>query len=187
MISLLTLLILIPRLFRDVTMATCLLPPNMPPGIMAKLVSRARNLRSSLQGWYPGAFGPGNIPIHEGSVFCHRYSRILVLYYICTICCNRLNTCMYRAGELSEILEMEEESQRCASIIVSLHREQEAYSRLRSSLLLIQKLPVAEAVIGSPNEWRKHLTVGMVRYQQLFLMPKQIFQRWCDLFGRRTV
>lgn len=87
---------------------------------------------------------------------------------------------------MPEILKMEEESQRCASSIVSLHNEEEAYYRLQSSLLLIQKLPIAEAVISSAKEWKERLTNDMTQCQQFFLMPNHTFQHWCGLFGRRT-
>jgi hypothetical protein len=187
LISLLTLLISIPRLFRDITTATCHAAPGSAADAIAKLVFRARELRSSLQTWHSRNFGPGNRRISDDLVFCPNYSRILVLYYICTIYCNRLNTSIYRAGEMPEILKMEEESQRCASSIVSLHKEEEAYCRLQSSLLLVQKLPLAEAVISSAKEWKERLTTDMTRCQHFFLMPKPTFQHWCDLFGRRTV
>lgn len=88
---------------------------------------------------------------------------------------------------MPEVLKMEEESQGCARSIVSLHKTEEAYFKLQSSLLLVQKLPLAEAVINSAKEWKQRLTIDMTRCQSCFVMPKQTFQHWCSLFGRSTV
>jgi hypothetical protein len=91
---------------------------------------------------------------------------------------------MYRWDELAEVLNMELESQLCASYIVSLDKEQLAHSGLQASLLLVQKLPLAEAVIISAEEWRDKMTKGT---QPMFVLPKHTFQYWCDLMGRTTL
>jgi len=179
--SLLIILISIPRLLRDVTTAICHFPgPSLAK--VAKLISRSRKIRLSLQSWYSRNFGPDNTPIN-GPVFCPGYNRVLILFYICSIYSNRINTCMYWAGTPG-IREMEEESQRFASIIVSLYKE-EKNSNFQSSLLLAQKLPIAEATIESGNDWKQQLSLGICQ-SQLFKMPKETFKHWCSHFGRIT-
>jgi hypothetical protein len=180
-ISLLIILVSIPRLFSDFTKAICRYP-DPPLTTMMELMSQARRVRLSLQNWYFSHIGPDDTPI-SGPVFCDGYYKILVLFYICSIYSNRLITCIYWRGT-PDIMEMEEESQRFANIIASLYKE-EAYSNLQSSLLLAQKLPIAEATIESGDDWKKQLGLGSSQ-SQLFKMPEQTFKQWCSLFGRKT-
>jgi hypothetical protein len=179
--SLLIILLSIPRLFRDITAAICHFP-SPPLATIAKLITRAQKLRSSLQCWYSSNFRPDTTLIN-GPVLCPGYNRILILFYICSIYSNRLNTCMYWSGT-PDIQEMEEESQRFASIVVSVYKE-ETCSNSRSSLLLAQKLPIAEATIESGSDWMQHLIRGTWQ-TQLFKMQKQTYEHWCSLFGRKT-
>jgi hypothetical protein len=179
--SLLIILISIPGLFKDVTDAIC--HTHEPPLTTAMgLMSRARNIRCSLQIWFLSHIGPDNTPIN-GSIFCDGYYKILILFYIASIYSNRLNTCIFFSGT-TDVDEMEDESQRFANNIVSLFKE-ESYANLQSSLLLAQKLPIAEATIQSGADWKKQLSISNSRCQ-LFKMSKQTFNQWCSLFGRKT-
>jgi hypothetical protein len=180
--SILTILISIPGLFKDFTDAICN-DPQQSLTTMIELVSRARQCRVSLRNWYCTHIGPDGTPINR-PVFCDGYYKILVLFYICSIYVNRLNTCIFWTGE-SGIEEMEDESQRFAKNIVSMYRE-EAYKDLPSSLLLSQKVPIAEATIQSGDEWKKQWVLSESR-SQLFRIPKQTFCYWCSLFGRKTL
>lgn len=81
---------------------------------------------------------------------------------------------------------MEEECQWFASIIVSLHHREESYSNRQGSLLLAQKLPIAEATIESGHAWKMQLSLGSGQ-DRVFIMPKVTFDDWCKLFGRRTI
>jgi hypothetical protein len=181
-VSLMALLISIPRLFREMTMLICCDRQGQGSAAVDKAISRARHLQASLREWSEyfmptkTAFIMGvDLPSHP------ELSRQLIQYYVCTIYCNRLNTCMYHPWEMMEVLRMEEESQLCASHIVSLNTEQLVHSGLQASLLLIQKLPLAEAVVTSADEWRDSIIRGT---QQTFVMPRQTFQNWCGLLGR---
>jgi hypothetical protein len=180
-ISLLIILISIPGLFRDITAAICD-SPDPPAAVLTELISRARQIRLSLKKWYSSYITLNNGLIN-GPTLCDGYYKIIVLFYISSIYSNRLITCIYLMGT-SDALEMEEESQRFAKIVVSLHRE-DAYANLQSSMLLAQKLPIAEAIINSGDDWRKqmHLKSGQ---GLIFKMPAHIFKHWCTLFGRKT-
>lgn len=81
---------------------------------------------------------------------------------------------------------MEEECQWFASIIVSLHNREESYSNRQGSLLLAQKLPIAEATIESGHAWKMQLSLGSGQ-DRVFKMPRETFDDWCKLFGRRTI
>ena len=184
-ILLIMLLISIPRLFRERTRVICYDRQDVGSAAIRKSISDARQLRSSLQEWYKRFVSDKTaFTLHSNLYSRPQLSRQLVLYYVCTIYCNRLNTCTYCWEDLAEALKMEEESQLCASYIVSLNKEQLVHSKLQASLLLVQKLPLAEAVVASAEEWRDRMISGA---QRIFVMPKQTFQRWCDLLGRTTV
>jgi hypothetical protein len=171
----------IPGLFKDFTDAICnnLQRPHLSS---AYLVSRARQSRIALQKWYCTYIGPDNTPIN-GPIFCDGYYKILVLFYICSIYVNRLSTCIFWTAEFG-FEEIEDECQRFASNIVSIY-EEHANQRLPSSLLLSQKIPIAEATIQSSGEWKKQWRQRESRIA-LFRIPKHVFCHWCGLFGRRT-
>lgn len=181
-ISLLAILITIPRLFKDFTEAICH-DPDPRFKTLVGLMTRAKGVRSSLQEWYSQNIGDDGTPA-DGPIFCNGYFKIIVLFFICSIYSNRLNTCIY-LPETSDVLEIEEETQLCASGIVRLYQE-EAHTNLQSSMLLAQKLPLADATIKSGSEWRKQLILGK-RQDKLFKMPKETFEKWCGLFGRSTL
>ncbi|KKO98289.1 hypothetical protein THAR02_09612 [Trichoderma harzianum] len=88
--------------------------------------------------------------------------------------------------ETPGIYDMEEECQWFASIIVSLHHREESYSNRQGSLLLAQKLPIAEATIESGHAWKMQLSLGSGQ-DRVFIMPRETFDHWCKLFGRRTM
>ena len=180
--ELLIILISIPGLFRDITDAIC--QSHEPPLITEiGLVSRAQNIRSSLRNWYFSHIGPNNAPMNR-SILCDGFYRILVLFYIASIYSNRLNTCIFFSGT-PEIEEMEDECQKFANNIVSLCKG-ESYLNMQGSLLLAQKLPIAEATIQSGADWKQQLSYSNSRSQP-FKMPKQTFRDWCNLFGRKTL
>lgn len=179
-VALLIILISIPRLFRDVT--NVIFSPVKPHfTTVAEVVRRARKVRSSLQAWYAVNIGTDESP-DGGPVFCDGHSRVLVLFYICSIYSNRLNTCLFWTGT-PYIEEIEGETQRYADNILALER-QEAYSNLQGSLLLAQKIPMAKATIETGQEWRRILRCGNGKVP-LFKMPSETFGRWCTLFGRK--
>ena len=182
LISLIVLLILIPRLFRDLTKIICdHADPPLPT--VVDLISRARKLRLGLKNWYYSYIGPDDTPI-IGSSFGlgDGYYKLLVLFYLCSIYSNRLNTCMHWIGT-PDIDEMEEESQRFANAIVFFCKGE---TNLQSSMILAQKLPIAEATIETGEEWKQQWRCHSSRQGQLFKMPKQSFRHWCSLFGRKA-
>jgi hypothetical protein len=182
LVSLVILLVRIPRLFRDFTKAICD-HPEPPLSTMIDLIFRARNLRLALKSWYFSHVGPNDAPI-VGTCLSDGCYRLLVLFYLCSIYSNRLNTCIYWT-ETPDAEEMEEESQQYAKTIVSLCKG-EAYSNLQSSLILAQKLPIAEATIESGEEWKQQWHRNS-KQGQMFKMPEQTFRHWCSLFGRKTL
>jgi hypothetical protein len=82
-----------------------------------------------------------------------------------------------------DIDEMEGESQRFASAIVFFCKSE---TNLQSSMILAQKLPIAEATIETGEEWKQQWCQHSSTQGQLFKMPKQTFRLWCSLFGRKT-
>jgi hypothetical protein len=177
--SLFTHLIAIPRLFKDLTMVIC---HNHDPQhrVIVDLISRAQRIRISLHTWYADYI---SATVNGRPLISDQNYKILVLYYITSIYSNRLNTCVHWKGTPG-MVEMEAESQQFAGMVVSLYKE-EAYRELRSCLLLAQKLPIAEATIQTGAEWSGELTASKSP-AGLFMMPKQTFKHWCDLFGRKT-
>jgi hypothetical protein len=183
LVSLIIILVDIPRLFRDFTKALCY-SPEPPLPTMRDLISRAQNIRFSLKTWYSAHIGPGDPPTDILSLG-DGYYKLLVMFYLCSIYSNRLNTCVFWTGTgTSDIDEIEEESQQFAKTIVAFCKD-EAHFNLQSSLILAQKLPIAEATIETAEDWKRHLGVGS-RPGQLCKMPEQSFKHWCSLFGRTT-
>jgi hypothetical protein len=178
-VSLLNILISIPRLFREVTEAICL-DPVVQLTTSMDLISRTQRVRLALQAWYFDYIGP---PPNGGPKFSKENYKIMILFYITSIYANRMSTCIYWNGTPG-IKELEEETQRFAHIIVSLYKE-EAYRELQSCLLLAQKLPIAEATIQIGDEWMEQLN-SFTSPNNLFMMPEQTFRHWCNLFGRKT-
>ncbi|KAH8819431.1 hypothetical protein F5884DRAFT_892477 [Xylogone sp. PMI_703] len=176
-ISLVKILVSIPTLFKDLTDAICRYP-DLPLTTLVELMSRAQNLQSSLQKW-SASYAGLNSTLDNGNY------KIVVMFYLCTIYSNRLNTCIHYRMRIPDTIEMEEESQQFANIIVSLNSQKEAYYSLQSSLLLAQKLPIAEATIETGDDWREQL-MSNSSDDQLFKIPRRMFTRWYSLFGRNT-
>lgn len=179
--SLIILLVPIPRLFKDFTEVICN-HSDPPLSTMLELISRARSHRSGLKKWYSRYMGPDDSPV-DGAGLGDGYFKFLVLFYLCSIYSNRLLTCIHLNGT-SDIEDVEEESQRFAKIIVSLCKGP-GYSSLQSSVILAQKLPIAEATIETSEEWRQAWRRSSWQ-GPLFKMPEQTFKHWCSRFGRRT-
>ena len=180
LISLVIILIPIARLFKDFTQAIC--HADLPLSGMVHLISRAQNIRSSLKCWYSTNFGSCGPPDNIRSLG-DGYYKLLILFYLCSLYSNRLNTCIFWAGT-SDIEDIEDESQEIAKTIVSFSKD-EAYSTLRSSLILAQKLPIAEATVETGVDWRGQLRRGSGP-GQLFKIQERVFRHWCSLFGRKT-
>ncbi|KAF2663801.1 hypothetical protein BT63DRAFT_430066 [Microthyrium microscopicum] len=180
--AIVSILIAVPGLFKDITHAICN-DDQQPLTTTLELVSRARKSKAALRQWYRTYFGLYVHPTNVHSVNDNTF-KLMVLYYICTIYVNRLSTCIFWTDE-ADIEELEEETQRCAKFIVTISKE-EAYQKLPSSLLLAQKVPIAEAAVRSADEWRGDWSFeeGSSR---LFKVSRKTFSHWCELFGRRTV
>lgn len=177
-VSILLILITIPRLFREIT--EVINSPVKPQfATVTALISRTRHLRRSLEDWYSSNVGPDQEPKKR---LCNGFPKILVLFYVCSIYANRLNTCLYWTGT-PYIADAEEETQRYANILLDLER-QEAYTNLQGALLLAQKVPMAKATITTGQEWKTMLS--RTPSVPLFRMPQATFNRWCHLFGRKT-
>jgi hypothetical protein len=176
--SLLSILVFVPGLFRDITKAICHSPSPSVAALTA-LISRAQKIRTSLKAWYKHHISASP----DGTILPCGYNRIIVLFSISSIYSNRLNTCICLAGTL-KAEDLEEETQLFASNILALYKE-EAHKDIQSSLLLAQKVPIAESAIESGKEWKRGFERGGEQ-GQLFVMPKKTFVRWCTLFGRST-
>jgi hypothetical protein len=181
-ISLVVIFVTIPGLFKEFTRVICDHDDQSFP-IMKELMSRAKELQISLQNWYSNHIRPSGI-LSDRPTYGTVHYDALIIFYICMIYSNRLSTCIYWQGT-PNIKEMEEDSQRFARIIVSLNRREESYSNYQGSLLLAQKLPIAEATLESGETWARQLSLGHSE-GQLFKIPAEIFAYWCRLFGRRT-
>jgi len=152
---------------------------------MVKLMKRAEKLRLALKGWLSDHINSDGSPKSD-TPLCSGPAKILVLFYLCSIYSNRLNNCIFWTGA-PEVDELEKETQKFARILVSLYNE-EAYKDLQSSLLLAQKLPIAEATIESGEYWQASLNRRTDASQgQMFVLPKETFEYWCHLFGRTTL
>lgn len=193
-ISLLVILISIPRLFRDITTAICVeRAADAKPSIqtLVWLGGRARKIRDALLLWH-SRYVPVDALQGQQSMSDDFYS-VLVLFYITTIYSNRLNTCFMWPGHRShashpalDALELEAETQQLAGIILGLSEEEKSYGSLQSSLLLAQKLPIAEAIRDSALEWSEELRRCIGSDQGVFILDEHVFTAWCGLFGRST-
>jgi hypothetical protein len=180
-ISIMLIFVTIPTLFKEFTDAICH-DPDQPLQVNTALISRARNLRVSLHDWHHTYIRSSETPTHDltsGSM----YYDALVIYYICMIYSSRLNTCIH-SQDIPSVYKIEEECQWFAKIIVSLHQRGGLSSNRQGSLLLAQKLPIAEATIESGDAWKAQLSLGY-SHSHVFKMPRETFHYWCKLFGRR--
>ena len=120
-VSLLLILISVPRLFRDVTEAIChCSDPSLKT--LNDLASRARKIRKALKVWQSIYLGSDETPDPKLEL-CDGYYKVLILFYISSIYSNRLNTCIFW-NETTDVMEMENESQRFADVIVSLSNDE---------------------------------------------------------------
>ncbi|KAL6899917.1 hypothetical protein GGI43DRAFT_53705 [Trichoderma evansii] len=181
-ISIVLIFVTIPILFKGFTDAICY-NPDQPFQVITELISGAQKLRASLQDWYHTYIKPSETLIDD-SASGNMYYDALIIYYICTIYSSRLNTCIHLQGTPG-IFKMEEECQSFSRIIVSLHQRGETSSNRLQSLLLAQKLPIAEATIESGDAWKTQLSLGY-SHNNIFKMSRETFEYWCKLFGRRT-
>ncbi|PTB37944.1 hypothetical protein M441DRAFT_173355 [Trichoderma asperellum CBS 433.97] len=182
-ISIVLIFVTIPTLFKRFTDVICH-KPDEPLQIIKELISRAQELRVSLQGWYHKYIQPSGVSIND-LASGNMYYDALIIYYICMIYSSRLNTCIH-LQDTPGIYKLEEECQRFARIIVSLHQSGESSSNHQRALLLAQKLPIAEATIQSGDAWKTQLSLGY-SYNHIFKMPREKFDIWCKLFGRSTL
>lgn len=185
-ISIVLIFVTIPTLFKAFTDVICH-SPDQPLQVITALISRAHKLRVSLEDWYRTYIQPSGTPIND-SASGSMYYDALIIYYICMIYSSRLNTCIHSQDEPS-VYKMEEECQCFARIIISLHQSGGSSSNRQGSLLLAQKLPIAEATIESGDAWKTQLSLGHSRYSHnhIFKIPRETFDYWCRLFGRRTL
>jgi hypothetical protein len=172
----------IPTLFKEFTGVICH-NPDQPLQVITELTSRAHKLRASLQDWYHTYVQPSGTPINDPTNG-NKYYDALVIYYICMVYSSRLNTCIH-SQDKSSVYQLEEEGQRFAKRIVSLHQRGESCANRQGSLLLAQKLPIAEATIESGEAWKTQLSLGN-SHSHIFKMPREAFHYWCKLFGRKT-
>lgn len=181
-ISIMLIFVTIPTLFKGFTDVICH-NPDRSLQVITELTSRAHKLRSSLQNWYHTYIQPSGTPIDDPP-YGSMYYNALVIYYICMIYSSRLSTCIH-SQDKSTVYKLEDECQRFAKIIVSLDQRGRSSSNRQGSLLLAQKLPIAEATIESGDAWKAQLSIGY-SHNHVFKMPEKTFHYWCKLFGRRT-
>ncbi|KAL7933844.1 hypothetical protein V8C35DRAFT_302573 [Trichoderma chlorosporum] len=182
-ISIVSIFVTIPTLFKDFTSVICH-DPDPPLIVITRLVARAQKLRASLRNWYSTYIEPSGTPANNPA-FGNMYYDALIMYYICMIYSNRLNTSIC-LQDTPGIYKLEEECQWFANIIISLHHREESFSNRQGSLLLAQKLPIAEATIESGGAWKMQLSLGY-NQDHIFKMPGETFDYWCRLFGRKTL
>lgn len=183
LISLIVLLVRIPRLFRDLTTVIC--TPATPSLLTAtEFIPRARKLRADLKTWYRTYIGPDETPIVGSDPrLGDGFYKVLLMFYLCSIYSNRTISSFYWKGT-SDIDEIEEETQRFARTIVSFC---EGESDFQSSLILAQKLPIAEATLDNSEQWKQEWRCqNGCKQNELFKVPEYIFEQWCHRFGRKT-
>jgi hypothetical protein len=80
--------------------------------------------------------------------------------------------------------ELEEQAQKFATSIISIGK-QEASLSMQSGLLLAQKVPIAEATIGSSDQWMKRLSLDKSP-GEILKISERTFRHWCSLMGRKV-
>ena len=94
---------------------------------------------------------------------------------------NRLSVSLdTRAGT-----ELEDETQNVASRIIELERKASA-TNPRASLFLAFKVIVAEATLGTKNEWQQAITLSDEDHVGAnSFISSQVFEHWVNLKGRK--
>jgi hypothetical protein len=186
-ISMILILVKVPRLFRDITHTLCAKPDALHADLQ-QIIRRARDLRLSLQVWHSTYIEP--MAIHKDKVvdMSDGYCKIILLFYITSIYVNRLSTCIY-SGEARDMdglsaEELEDQAQEFAQSIISIAKGK-AYLSMQSALLLAQKVPIAEATIGSGDQWKRELFLGRGK-SNILKISERTFRYWCRLMGRRA-
>jgi predicted GNAT superfamily acetyltransferase len=177
-ISLLVVMSALPSLFKSVTTVICHERDRGVPRIFS-LLRQAYKIRSSLSRWkskyHSFAISNAHTPtVKEG------YFGFLAIFYTTFIFIDRIIAAM--CWEDSPLVaELEGEAQRLAMEVLTL--QQESLQRdSQGALLMAQKNRVAEATILTHDDWRRSVPSDT----SPCLVEKEAFERWCDLFGRKT-
>ena len=179
-VSLWTTISPIPRLFKDVQNAVCI-SKDTDTRIIRNLLVRARDIRALLSEWrhqFDEWFSYYNSPerLGDGTEY-----ETLGIFMANMVMLNRLSTSLdVRAGS-----ELEDEAQSLAREILEIQRRANA-TNPRTSLFMAFKAVVAEATIGTKNEWQQAMELELEGHANAnSIISRRVFEHWVNLKGRK--
>ena len=179
-VSLWTTISPIPSLFKDVQNAVCMSKDTDTRNIRNLLV-RARDIRTLLSEWrqqFDGWFSSHNSSerLGDGTEY-----ETLGIFMANMIILNRLSMSLnIRAGS-----DLEDEAQSLASGILEIQRRANAINP-RTSLFMAFKAVVAEATMGTKNEWQQAIKSELERHASAnSIISRHVFEHWVNLKGRK--
>lgn len=170
----------IPSLFKDVQNAVCM-SKDADLGNIRNLLLRARDIRALLSEWrhqFDSWFSSysSSVQLEEGTEY-----ETLGIFMANTIMLNRMSTSLdIRAGS-----ELEDEAQSLARTILEIQRRANV-TNPRTSLFMAFKAVVAEATIGTKNEWQQAMGLELEGHAGAnSIISRHVFERWVNLKGRK--
>ena len=174
----------IPGLFKDVTDAICNLKALTLHEI-DHLTFRVRQLNSQLSQWhqkYEELIHYTNLQEIPGNMETDKRFEILAVYMTCSMKMKRLALALNPLAGST----IEDEAQSLADLIVGL--EKRAYAENpRAAIFMVFKIAIVRATIATEGEWRMSTFSGNGEEHRgpTGLIKKQVFERWCNLMGRK--
>ena len=170
----------IPSLFKEVQNAVYMSKDTDARNI-TNLLARARNIRALLSEWrhqFDKWFSSysSSVQLEEGTEH-----ETLGIFMANTIMLNRMSTSLdIRGGS-----ELEDEAQSLAREILEIQRRANV-TNPRTSLFMAFKAVVAEATIGTQNEWQQAMGLELEGHAAAnSIISRHVFEHWVNLKGRK--
>ena len=183
-ISLWTIIGAVPGLFRDITEAVCE-SKALTLLEIDQLTFRARQLSSQLSQWhqkYEELIVYTNLQDTPENTETDKHVEILAVYMTCSMKMKRLTLALNPLTGTT----IEDETQALADLIMEL--EKRAYAENpRAAIFMVFKKAMARAIIATEEEWRMSTVPGNgeEHREPTGLIKKEVFERWCNLMGRK--
>ena len=175
----------VPGVFKEVTDAVCNSKP-LGPHVIDPLTLRIHQLKKQLSQWHQEyeklVRDTSSQDVQEETKTDKRFET-LGLYMANLINLNRLSLA------LNPLLssKLEDQAQHLAGLILELEKTANA-ANPKAALFMVSGMHIARATIATEGEWRDstRMMQGEQDTNPTGLIQKQVFERWCDLIGRKT-
>jgi hypothetical protein len=184
-VSLMMLMSRLPGIFKDVTDFICnYSDPDQRK--IAILAYQAHSLRQKFKKWR-SQYDPvlsRLTDVGPGDSLYDKLSKITCFFFGCSIMCNRLIVALYP----SVGSEIELESVEYATKILGFEKGARSLGVApQVSLFLAQRVRVAQATLNTRMEWWETIKTDGAPYEnEVRMVERWKFERWCRLFGRQT-